>query len=46
MARPGRPAMPKPKLSKWVDSFLDMLTTERGGRAEHPPRILARFGGC
>lgn len=30
MARPGRPAMPKPKLSKWVDSFLDMLTTERG----------------
>ncbi len=30
MARPGRPAMPKPKLSKWVDSFLDMLTSERG----------------
>ena len=30
MARPGRPAMPKPNLSKWVDSFLDMLTTERG----------------
>jgi integrase/recombinase XerD len=30
MARPGRPAMPKPKLSKWVDSFLDVLTTERG----------------
>ncbi len=30
MARPGRPAMPKPDLSKWVDSFLDMLTTERG----------------
>ncbi len=30
MARPGRPAMPKPKLSKYVDSFLDMLTTERG----------------
>ncbi len=30
MARPGRPAMPKPKLSSWVDSFLDMLTTERG----------------
>lgn len=22
--------MPKPKLSKWVDSFLDMLTAERG----------------
>lgn len=30
MARPGRPAMPKPVLSKTVDSFLDMLTTERG----------------
>lgn len=30
MARPGRPAMPKPNLSKWVDSFLDMLTAERG----------------
>lgn len=30
MARPGRPAMPKPKLSSWVDSFLDMLTSERG----------------
>lgn len=30
MARPGRPAMPKPDLSVHVDSFLDMLTTERG----------------
>ncbi len=30
MARPGRPAMPKPDLHKYVDSFLDMLTTERG----------------
>lgn len=30
MARPGRPAMPKPKLSKWVDTFLDVLTAERG----------------
>ncbi|MCB1783457.1 MAG: site-specific tyrosine recombinase XerD [Alphaproteobacteria bacterium] len=30
MARPGRPAMPKPELSPTVDSFLDMLTTERG----------------
>ena len=30
MARPGRPAMPKPKLHPLVDSFLDMLTTERG----------------
>lgn len=30
MARPGRPAMPKPDLHPRVDSFLDMLTTERG----------------
>lgn len=30
MARPGRPAMQKPKLHPLVDSFLDMLTTERG----------------
>jgi integrase/recombinase XerD len=30
MARPGRPAMPKPQLSKWVDTFLDMLSSERG----------------
>jgi integrase/recombinase XerD len=30
MARPGRPAMPKPDLNPLVDSFLDMLTTERG----------------
>lgn len=30
MARPGRPAMPKPKLHPLVDLFLDMLTTERG----------------
>lgn len=30
MARPGRPAMPKPELNPLVDSFLDMLTTERG----------------
>lgn len=30
MARPGRPAMPKPDLHPMVDSFLDMLTTERG----------------
>jgi len=30
MARPGRPAMPKPDLSPHVDAFLDMLTTERG----------------
>ena len=30
MARPGRPAMPKPVLSPLVDSFLDMLTSEKG----------------
>lgn len=30
MARPGRPALPKPNLHPLVDSFLDMLTTERG----------------
>lgn len=30
MARPGRPAMPKPDLHPTVDSFLDMLSTERG----------------
>jgi integrase/recombinase XerD len=30
MARPGRPAMPKPDLHPYVDTFLDMLTTERG----------------
>lgn len=30
MARPGRPAMPKPDLHPSVESFLDMLTTERG----------------
>lgn len=30
MARPGRPAMPKPDLHPYVDAFLEMLTTERG----------------
>lgn len=30
MARPGRPAKPKPPVNKWVDSFLDMLTAEKG----------------
>lgn len=30
MARPGRPAKSKPDLHPLVDSFLDMLTTERG----------------
>ena len=30
MARPGRPPKEKPKLHPLVDSFLDMLTTERG----------------
>lgn len=30
MARPGRPPKEKPQLHKYIDSFLDMLTTERG----------------
>lgn len=30
MAKPGRPAMPKPELNPLVEEFLDMLTTERG----------------
>ena len=30
MARPGRPKMPEPDLHKTVESFLDMLTSERG----------------
>lgn len=30
MARPGRPPLEKPELSKWVDSFIEMLLTERG----------------
>lgn len=30
MARPGRPAKPKPNLHPTVDSFLDMLTSEKG----------------
>jgi len=30
MARPGRPPKEKPNLHPLVDSFLDMLTTERG----------------
>lgn len=30
MARPGRPAKARPPVNKWVDSFLDMLTSERG----------------
>ena len=30
MARPGRPALPRPDLHPSVDAFLDMLTTERG----------------
>ena len=28
--RAGRPAMPKPSLSPLIESFLDMITTERG----------------
>jgi integrase/recombinase XerD len=30
MARPGRPALPKPDLHPYVDAFLDMLATEKG----------------
>lgn len=30
MARPGRPALPKPDLHPTVDAFLEMLTAERG----------------
>jgi integrase/recombinase XerD len=30
MARPGRPKLPKPNLHGSIDSFLDMLTAERG----------------
>lgn len=30
MARPGRPALPRPDLHPSVDAFLDMLTAERG----------------
>ncbi len=30
MARPGRPALPKPDLHPSIDAFLDMLTSERG----------------
>jgi integrase/recombinase XerD len=30
MARPGRPALPKPNLHASIDAFLDMLTAERG----------------
>ena len=30
MARPGRPALPKPDLDPTVDAFLNMLTSERG----------------
>ncbi len=30
MARPGRPALPKPDLHNSVEAFLDMLTSERG----------------
>lgn len=30
MARPGRPAKEKPPVHKWVTSFLDMLTSEKG----------------
>lgn len=30
MARPGRPALPRPDLHPTVDAFLEMLTAERG----------------
>ena len=30
MARPGRPKLPKPNLQASIESFLDMLTAERG----------------
>lgn len=29
MAKPGRPPMEKPTLSKWVDSYIEMLLTEK-----------------
>lgn len=30
MARPGRPAKARPQVSKWIDSFLEMLASEKG----------------
>jgi integrase/recombinase XerD len=30
MARPGRPAKPRPDVSKWITSFLEMMVSEKG----------------
>lgn len=30
MARPGRPAKPRPTVSKWIDRYLEMLASEKG----------------
>lgn len=30
MARPGRPAKPRPQVSKWINSYLEMLASEKG----------------
>jgi integrase/recombinase XerD len=30
MARPGRPAKARPQVSKWINSFLEMLASEKG----------------
>ena len=30
MARPGRPAKPRPNVSKWINSFLEMMVSEKG----------------
>lgn len=30
MARPGRPAKPRPNVTKWITSFLEMMVSEKG----------------
>ena len=30
MARPGRPAKPRPNVSNWINSFLEMMVSEKG----------------
>lgn len=30
MARPGRPAKPRPDVTKWITSFLEMMVAEKG----------------
>ena len=30
MARPGRPAKPRPDVSKWINNFLEMMVSEKG----------------